>query len=44
MCGKDWCSLRINKELVKMYGKNQTSKIKNTYQKSKISVSAFWSI
>ncbi|MBU1261127.1 MAG: phosphomethylpyrimidine synthase ThiC [Planctomycetes bacterium] len=21
MCGKDWCSLRINKELVKMYGK-----------------------
>ena len=21
MCGKDWCSMRINKELVKMYGK-----------------------
>jgi phosphomethylpyrimidine synthase len=21
MCGKDWCSLRINKELAKMYGK-----------------------
>jgi phosphomethylpyrimidine synthase len=21
MCGRDWCSLRINKELVKMYGK-----------------------
>ena len=21
MCGKDWCSLRINKELVKMFGK-----------------------
>jgi phosphomethylpyrimidine synthase len=21
MCGKDWCSLRINKELMKMFGK-----------------------
>ena len=20
MCGKDWCSLRINKELIKLYG------------------------